>query len=64
MKVKLLEGNASDVNQITIEEIPEKKLELLYCGNSFQDVLRVLIQLMNDEDIDIINNFHTIRIEK
>ena len=60
MKIKLLQGNASNFDQNTIwDEKEMKKMEYLIDFGSYKEAFEWIIQALNDEYLDTTNNFHS-----
>ncbi len=60
--IEILSGNVHDYDQNTIDTVDIEKLERVVCGAvDYKDALRELVQKLNDEEIDDVNNYFTIR---
>ena len=62
MKIKLLQGSASNFDQNTIwDEEEMDKMEILIDFNSYKEAFEWIIQELNDESLDTTNNFHSFK---
>jgi len=63
MKILFLEGNAQHFDQNSIWDSDEnKKMKKLFRFDNYKQALDWIIQSLNDEDLDVTNNFHSYRV--